>query len=274
MTFPELRPLLDPVTPVTDASPKAFWRFENDLLDTVSVGPFPLSVVAGTETYDSDRNVDRTSFEFDLSTYLAASGYKGIAGSNPRAVSFWVRTSVNESSGNGIMVEWGDSGTGELWRIRIANTPGTVRVQINGANINNIVRVDDNEWHHVVISLESGDTTSDDIKIYIDGVEDAVTSSATVTVDTGASYDVTLGSTFDGLAFFKGSLNEVAIFDGLTAGEVLTIYQGGRTVDELGYSYKESTDTWVSADQPRGGSRYKIQIVALSDQGKIYFGAA
>ena len=66
---------------------------------------------------------------------------------------------------------------------------------------------------------------------------------------------------------------EVAIFDGLTAEEVLSIYQGGLTVEETDMSYRESDDSWVSIDMPRSGSRYRNQLVVLSEQGQIYFGS-
>jgi hypothetical protein len=36
--------------------------------------------------------------------------------------------------------------------------------------------------------------------------------------------------------------------------------------------WDEGTESWISVDA-RGGSRYQVQIVVVSDQGKIYFGS-
>ena len=38
-------------------------------------------------------------------------------------------------------------------------------------------------------------------------------------------------------------------------------------------TWKESTEEWITGDLERSGARYKPQLVVLSDQGKIYFGA-
>ena len=265
MTWPIYRPLTNLTVPITDASPKAFWRFENDLTDDAVVGPYDLVLTTGTETYVDAEN-GRTAFSFDGSSYLTATGYKGITGSDPRAISAWIKTT---STAIQIIVSWGNDISGERWVFRL--NAGILRVDIAGGVIYGTAIVNDGEWHHVASVLEAGDTDVNLTKLYVDGVEDVISLSTSKAVNTVGTQDVSVGHWITGIDFI-GQMDEVAIFDGLTSAEVLAIYKGGRTAGQNDYFYKESTDTWVTTDLPRGGGRYKPQLVTISDQGKIYFG--
>ena len=268
MAWPLYRPVTDATTPVTDASPKAFWRFEDDLTDDATVGPYDLALTTGTETY-ADAGNGRTVFSFDGSTSLTATGYKGITGSNPRAISAWIKTTSSVSDIT--IITWGAEALGQRWMFRVLST-GVLRIDNAGGNAAGSTVVNDGKWHHVAAVLESGDTNVNLTKLYVDGAAETIASSTSRAVNTVGTEDVIVGDWVSGNAF-TGQMDEVAIFDGLTSTEVLAIYRGGLTAEQNDYVYKESTDAWVTTDLPRGSGRYKSQLVTVSDQGRVYFGA-
>lgn len=272
MGWPDVRPLIGATAPVVAASPKAFWRFQDDLTDDASVGPYDLALTAGTETYIDVGN-GRTAAVLDNSTYFTATGFKGITGSNPRAISMWIKTSL--TGRNQQLIGWGSNTAGARWSMGIGPT-GLLVVFAVGGNVIGSVNVADGQWHHIVSMLESGDTDVNLTKLYVDAVQDTDGTSVSEPVDTASDADVSVAIyTVDGTGtLFVGQMDEVAIFDTLTEADITAIYQGNRTPSENGFNYKESTEAWVTNDLPRSGGRYKHQLIAVSDQGNVYFGSA
>ncbi len=267
MGFPLDRPVTDPTAPVVAASPKTFWRFEDDLTDDATVGPFDLTLTAGTETY-ADAGNQKTAFSFDGSTYLTAAGYTGITGSDPRAVSLWAKTTGTTV----FMVGWGSLLSGGRWEFFLDGS-GRLAVTVGGGTAIGTQNVADGALHHLVVVLESGDDNVNELVMYVDGALETISSASNKVINTVANAGVNVGSSSFATALYTGQLDEVAIFDGLTANEVLAIYRGGLTAEDNDYNYKESTDEWVTVDLPRSGGRYKSQLISVSDQGKVYFGA-
>jgi hypothetical protein len=78
------------------------------------------------------------------------------------------------------------------------------------------------------VALEDdGSPNANEIKLYIDGVEDSISSSVPYGVDTGTTYDVKIGA-WDGLngGHCKGQMDEVRIYNrALTAGEIAALAQ-------------------------------------------------
>ena len=267
--FPEERTILSPTDFVTDASPVAFWRFEDDLTDDATDGPYDLALTTGTESYEDSDN-GRTAFSFDGATYLSATGYKGITGSDPRAISAWIKTSTPDVE----IISWGDNVAQKRWVIRTNTTQ--LRAENQGGNIIGTTNIIDNKWHHVVVALDAGYTNIRDVKLYVDGVREVISSVTANAMDTADTQEVIIGAYILAAGsprYFIGLIDEVSIFDGLTQSQIEDIYNSGTSAHYSGMTWKESTDEWVSADMSRGGSRYKPQLVTVSDQGKIYFGA-
>ena len=115
------------------------------------------------------------------------------------------------------------------------------------------------------------------MKLYVNAVAETVevyTGNGNAIVDIDSVDDFNVG-TFLGNLFFIGTVDEVAFFpDVLTPTEITAIYNGGLTREELGTVWRESTEEWLapSALSSPGGARYHRQLVAVSDQGKIYYG--
>ena len=147
--------------------------------------------------------------------YVVATGYKGIVGSAPRTCSAWIKTSGTE----GNVLSWGKplDSFGGKWDFRI-DTSGAIRVEVRGGNIVGSTVVTDGKWHHVAAVLESGSTDVNQIKLYVDGAIETISSSADEPINTVSEDDVTIGGTS---RYFAGQIDDVRIYDyALTAPEM------------------------------------------------------
>jgi hypothetical protein len=92
-----------------------------------------------------------------------------------------------------------------------------------GVSINSTIRVDDDQWHHVVATIN---TTS--IKIYIDG---ALAASGAGSFANAFTFDEQTNKKFIGGGGFRGRIDEFAIYDReLTSGEIAANYTAGASV--------------------------------------------
>lgn len=166
--------------------------------------------------------------------------WKGIAGSTPRTVSFWVKSTDQATHG---IVSWGlSTANGGKWHTRINNnesngTLGAFRTEVQGNFYISSTPVHDGEWHHVVSMFPEGGSVMTDVIHYVDGVLDPMSGTNTggsdilidtVTEDEGT--DVTIGSRIQGTAnhFFTGAVDEVRIYSrALTAEEIQALYEQG-----------------------------------------------
>ena len=126
------------------------------------------------------------------------------------------------------------------WNIQTSG--GSFRFQLidnlsNRKTIDTDLTFNDGLWHHVVATKSNGATTSD-LKIYVDGIEQATT----VAVDTGTVTTITntedlaigaRGSAGTYAAFFIGNIDEVLIVaDELTLFQVQNIFNNGQPKNE------------------------------------------
>jgi hypothetical protein len=164
------------------------------------------------------------ALRFDgIDDYVEIAGYKGIFGSAARTVSAWIKTGTA-----GEIVTWGTTSTGEKYIFRVQDTNGTagaIRVEVNGGYIVGDIDLRDNEWHHVAAVLEDGDTDILDVKLYVDGVLEAVSASVgPQQINTVSGDDVKIGVFAASSRYFYGQMDDVRIYDrGLSAGEILTM---------------------------------------------------
>lgn len=106
-------------------------------------------------------------------------------GTNPRSVECWFKTGF---SGGQNAFGYGDNGANGD-RFSIFTAP------VSGSNIGIEVENDlaycsytpDNAWHHIAVTLPSGQTTSGGVKIYLDGVLQTTTSQHNNTLNTSAA---------------------------------------------------------------------------------------
>jgi hypothetical protein len=199
-------------------------------------------------------------------------GYKGITGSASRSMCLWFKTDGLGGTGpNGRgLIGWGTpTGSGVRWEL-VINKQGDPRVvdalRINASSGTRTCEtvVTDSMWHHVAVTLnDDGSPTSEEMHVYLDGVEESYSqTNSGVAINTGSDTDVRVGngSREDQNGFFSGLIDDVRIFDhALTEDEILFVMEGGGS----GYPYALGPnpadgalhkDTWVSLSWQPGDS--------------------
>jgi hypothetical protein len=108
---------------------------------------------------------------------------------------------------------WGDAaGVGEWRFFAKGDLDGKLAVTAGAGYVVGTRNVCDGAWHHVAAVLENdGSPDAAEVRLYVDGVEDAVTLSKSAVVDTAAGSDVLIGS--NGVYWFDGAIDEVRIYD-------------------------------------------------------------
>ena len=155
------------------------------------------------------------------------------------SVSFWVK--INTLPGvAGLMTRWGEGATADRYnsirvegtgiiRVIATNTGGSADIDYEGS-----VDINDGLWHQIVITFDF--TSSNDIRFYVDGIEDT---SLTKNIDNPISglnpsseplffgAQKLGGSGLPGL-FLDGNLDEPALWGiALSAAQVTEIYNSG-----------------------------------------------
>ncbi|MHC4520783.1 MAG: LamG domain-containing protein, partial [Planctomycetota bacterium] len=213
----------------------ARWEFDGDTADSSGNG------LDGTLV--GDAKLDFGLFGGALSLdgdgdYLVVEGYKGINADrtdpdNPSQLPFTVALWIKMNNSNGSLINWGSSdGTGvggQYQNFRING--GRLRAEHGNGRFRGATRVDDGEWHHVVMAVEEGaNIESPRTLLYVDGEEDPegadtvndqniwnLTEDADVAIGTRASH-------ID--RFFNGLIDDARIYDHkLTQEEVQAMMQ-------------------------------------------------
>jgi hypothetical protein len=147
-----------------------------------------------------------------LDDFVRVDGYKGILGGGSRTVCAWIKTTA---TGPANIVYYGapSSARDNEWRLFAkGDLDGKLCLSTGGGYVVGTSNVCDGAWHHVAAVL-ANDGTPDiaEVRLYVDGVEDAVTLSKSAVVDTAAGSDVLIGS--NGVYWFDGAIDEVRIYD-------------------------------------------------------------
>jgi len=198
--------------------------------------------------------------------------YKGITGGASRSMCLWFKTDGLGGTGpNGRgLLGWGTpQGSGVRWEL-VINIQGSPRVpdalRINASSGTRTCQtvVTDSMWHHVAVVMhDDGSPTSEEMHVYLDGVEETYSqTNAGVAINTGSDADVRVGNGVreDQNGFFSGLIDDVRIFDhALTEDEILFAMQGGGG----GYPYALGPDpadgtliedTWANLSWSPGDS--------------------
>jgi len=194
--------------------------------------------------------------------------YKAITGGASRSMCLWFKTDGSGGTGgNGRgLIGWGTpTGSGVRWELTI-NTqgdpriPGALRINTSSGTRTCQTVVTDSTWHHVAVTLhDDGSPTSEEIYVYLDGVEESYSqTNAGIAVNTGSDTDVRvgLGARTDQYGYINGLIDDVCIFDhALTEAEILFIMEEGGE----GYPY-------AMGPKPADGALYEDTWVNLSWQ--------
>jgi hypothetical protein len=144
--------------------------------------------------------------------YVVIPDYTGIGGTGSRTVSLWIKTTINRVQE---LVQWGSDATSQLWLTRI-QANGTVLVAVYGGGVYSTATVTDGQWHHIAAVLDAGQTSSSQIRLYIDGLLDTTALTVSCTINTAQTTPVHLGvwhqySNGNKINYFQGQMDQVRI---------------------------------------------------------------
>ncbi|AQT68077.1 hypothetical protein STSP2_01232 [Anaerohalosphaera lusitana] len=160
--------------------------------------------------------------------FATTPGFKGIGGANPRTVSLWVKTSVNQADGT-FFLGWGDTGFGSRVRYDLGLQSGTsdqLRNELNAGAITSDTgtTITDDAWHHIALTFDGTTTT-----FYVDG---QAYGTSTTSVNTTTTEDLAIGTGVRESVewgtmtrWTQGLIDEVQIYDeALTATDISYMY--------------------------------------------------
>ena len=189
------------------------------------------------------------AYDFNGSTdFIALNTNTNIPnGTNAVSVAFWINSdSFGGSTGTQPLTLYIASGLSGS-RLNVGAEDNAIAIGVGGHRVITPKNaLTEGEWYHIVITVPES-STSDDIKIYLNGTEQTLTDEegSVQTLDFADS-SVTIGSGQGGSSNFDGTLDEIIIYNKkLSASEVSTLYQTyvNPTINLIGPpSGKEDTD--------------------------------
>jgi hypothetical protein len=206
----------------------------------------------------------------------SGTAYTGITGGNPRTVCAWIEATYSDNR-VGSIVAWGeDDQGGERWLFAL-DTSGFIHLYAYaGGGVYGTQDLRDSQWHHVAAVLgENSLANVNEIRLYVDGILETVTTGTNYAVDTADNAYVHIGAHYrtDARCPFQGYIDEVRIYDrGLSDNEIAGLAGVGlaghwRFDDSLQDEFGNNNGTWH--DTNSSGCTYTdgLDAKALSFDG-------
>ncbi len=166
------------------------------------------------------------ALDFDGSNDDVSTNYGGISGTNSRTIEAWVKPFATK---NQVIVSYGTDAPGEKWNFSLSSG-GTLRTEVNGGHAASTNTISNGIWHHVAVTWENDGTPDiEDVKLYINGVQETLGIIVTEPINTGNSITVKLGynavNNNPDPQRFNGEIDEVRIWNiVLTSAQISSIY--------------------------------------------------
>ena len=200
----------EPAITIYDPNLVGWWKLDNEGTGTVidysgygHHGTFrgePIWVPG----YDGD------ALEFNgRDDWVNIDGYKGVLGGNPFTITAWIRC-----QGNGVILSWGNASGRQRVEFRVATSQ--LRCEHGSGNIQGNTNVNDNEWHHVAMTVIRGATISHpDVILWLDGQDDTQVTSDPDTFNLTANFDVKMAQRYniDNSRMYPGALDDVRLYN-------------------------------------------------------------
>jgi hypothetical protein len=216
-------------TDLTDLSPIAWYRMGEE-------ANFTSNWLVDNSALD---NYSKRSFDFDGVDNKIEIGTQSLGITGAISVSAWVKIPTSNTGGGGtntqtFVCEDRTSGTNRNW---VLNWRGGGLNQISGviwdsggtaiAATTTAIVPNDGNWHHVMFTY-TGDTSTDGLKLFVDGIRRAQATSANGGTRSTTAVVPTIGGLSQTLAnMFEGNIDEVSIFNTDQSANVSTIYNSG-----------------------------------------------
>lgn len=179
----------------------------------------------------------------------------------------WIKVAVDTAGG---IMTWANNQTTYPFHAQV-NSDGTIQLNRDGTSIDSSSIVDDDKWHHIVIT---DDRTNDQVTFYIDGVIDKQTS-YTPSPSSGDG-NFTLARESDG--GYDGLLDEPAVYSSvLSQSRVRAHYYwglsryAGEVMDDgpVAYWRLEETSGSTIADETTNSHDGTVTGAGLNTTGKV-----
>jgi hypothetical protein len=201
------RQLITPVAP-NSAGLTAHYEFEGTFDD--SSGHNHTGVPAGIVTFVAGK-IGQAITLGGREDYVEIPDYSGVTGVQSRTCGAWIKT----TKGGAEILSWGQNVASQKWVFRTDGTGG-IRAEVNGGYIVGATDLRNDSWHHVAAVFETDETPDvTDIKLYVDGMQEAVSAQLAKAIDTAPDGTVRIGkSPWSGSTFyFEGLIDDVSIYD-------------------------------------------------------------
>ncbi|MBN1506082.1 MAG: LamG domain-containing protein [Sedimentisphaerales bacterium] len=200
-----------PVTLDTDPNLAAWWKLDEAAGKTAADSTVHKhdGTLQGDLSFDQSSSPGKSKEAIQLDgkqSWIEVKGYKGIAGTRPRTVAAWIKTTV----ARGEIVSWGTEDFGQMFivghiRGRIGTTPDGGYLYMNA-------QTNDDKWHHVAVVVREAELPNlhDDVTLYLDGRPAEIHDIGLLDlwpIQTGNKLDVRIGRGFAGL------LDDLRIYD-------------------------------------------------------------
>ncbi len=199
----------------------------------------------------------QNGLDFDGVDDYVETSYAGISGNNARTIEAWIKAPT--ITGQAVITDWGTIGTGTRFTFALIN--GFLRVEVQGSGKSGTTLIGDNNWHHVAVSYDNLLSTNK-YSMYIDGNLEMSFDLAT-SVNTGSTVNLLIGSRVDGAKKFKGTIDEVRVWDHRrtltqlnadTIGELCGTKTGLVAYHKLNHGNASSTNTNDTISSDNSGS--------------------
>lgn len=260
---------------------KAFWPFCNNANDASGNGNH--GTVSGASLTTDRFNSAAGAYSFNGSSDYISTNMTGILGSNPRAVSFWAKSTNSTSTMCG--VSWGDeqSMPNNGVRFECAFNVASPGVCIIGSDCaveySSPANVYDSNWHHYVYQYSGGNIQQ--VQIYQDAVlltNITFSHFPNTFLNTSGNWPVNFGRIPYVIPhFFSGSLDEIGIWDRvLTLTEIQQLKDGDGKCSDVGYA-ENGLDNFVINTFPNPGNYISVStnknasITLINSLGQIVY---
>ena len=156
--------------------------------------------------------------------YVSINGYKGIladasGAQQPFTVTAWVKTT---DGGDRTIASWGTNSNRLRVDFRLAL--GRLRVEHGGGNVVGSTALNDDNWHHVALTMIRGATVSyPDVQLWLDGKDDTTPSTTAAAFSITAGVDMAIGYRATAAArYFLGAIDDVRLYDRVLTAEEFT----------------------------------------------------
>ncbi len=149
-------------------------------------------------------------------SYVEIAQYKGIAGTCPRTIAAWIKTTATR----GLITSWGTNDFGKMWNFGFIR--GRIGVTPHGGYLYMNPETHDDQWHHVAAVVRAAEAPNlyEDVTLYLDGDIAEIHDIGLLDlwpIETGNDLNVRIGPGF------QGCLDDVRIYDRALSDEEIQI---------------------------------------------------